>query len=277
MDWPKVKTLLILLFAAINLILLGNIYSLEWQKFRVDSQVIEGAIAVLENNGVSIDQELINPQREVMEEADLRFTGEEKQNAALRLLDTQADQLEMVPGEDVSAAVYRTAQGTLTLWDDCSVEFVSAQGWAGEDFQQAARLVGDRLSGTDLGMEWMPMEHTEEGETRFSLQQTWQDIPIEGCELEVTVSADGTVQATGRWICGQMVPTETGSITDSVSSLLLYPVYRTSSGSITIETVEPVYVPQISVTGSSLQPCYHIEDDRGGEMWIQAFTGEQIQ
>lgn len=127
MDWPRIKTILILLFAVINLVLWGNIQWMEYEKFTVDDQTLRATVQVLQNNGVEIQQQLISPKRQVMQSGTVRFTGPYKEQAAKRLLGEDAI---LVPEEEAATATYHSSQGVLSLKDSYEVSYTSPRGAA---------------------------------------------------------------------------------------------------------------------------------------------------
>lgn len=271
MDWPRLKTVLIVLFLVINIGLLANIHYTEYTKNVVPHGDIAHVAALLENNGVQVAEEIVPKQRDVLRGYTLTAVVEEKRRAAQALL---GQQVELLLNEDNTVAQYQSGEAQLWLWDDFRLQFENPS-FAGACTRKEAERIAEKLTAEGYGMVPLPQWDNEE-DGQYCFRQTLDGIPVEDTMLAVTLTQEGA-RAEGVWLMGRPQKNGEEQVTDGVTALAMYPILQPEGQGRTIQSVQLIYRISAETAGNRVIPVYRVTDDTGWTLDWEPMGGRQIK
>lgn len=271
MDWPKLKTVLIVLFLVINIGLLGNIHYTEYAKNVVPSADIAHVITALQTNGVTVDEDTVPDRRDVLRAYNLTAVVEEKRRAAEALLGIDA---EMVLNEDSTVAQYQKDGAQLWLWDDFRLQW-DDPAFEEEPSRKTAQRIAEKLTAEGYGM--IPLEAWDnEEDGQYCFRQTLDGIPVEDTMLVVTLT-EGSARAEGVWLMGRPQRSGEDQVADGITALMMYPILQTQPQGRTITDVQLIYRISTETAGSRIIPAYRVMDDLQQTVDWDPLAGREIQ
>lgn len=271
MDWPRLKTVLIVLFLVINIGLLANIHYTEYTKNVVPNADIDHVVTLLANNGVYVDEHTVPDRRDVLRGYTLTAVVEEKRRAAEALLGPEA---EMLLSEDSTVAQYQKDDAQLWLWDDFRLLWEDSV-FSGNVSRKQAQEIAEKLTAEGYGITSLPQWDNEE-EGQYCFRQTLDGIPVEDTMLAVTLTEDGA-RAEGVWLMGRPQRNGEEQVTDGVTALTMYPILQQNIEGRTIESVQLIYRISSETAGNRIIPVYRVTDDAGQVLDWDPMGGRQIK
>lgn len=271
MDWPRLKTVLIVLFLVINIGLLANIHYTEYTKNVVPGTDIAHVITALQNNGVTVEEDTVPDQRDVLRAYTLNAIVEEKRRAAEALLGSDA---QLVLNEDSTVAQYEKDGAQLWLWDDFRLQWENP-GFSGETGRKAAQEIAEKLTAEGYGI--IPLEERDnEEEGQYCFRQTLDDIPMVDTLLVVTLQPNNA-QAEGVWLMGRPQRNGEDQVSDGITALMMYPVLYDQPQGRTITNVQLLYRISAETAGSRIIPVYRVTDDRQKTVDWDPLAGREVK
>lgn len=271
MDWPRLKTVLIVLFLVINIGLLANIHYTEYSKNKVSDADIQNVISALQNSGVTVDEDTVPDRRDVLCAYTLNAMVEEKRRAAEALLGTDA---ELVLNEDSSVAQYEKDGAQLWLWDDFRLQWEAPEFSGGTD-RKTAQQIAEKLTAEGYGIIPLP-EWDNEEEGQYCFRQTLDGIPVDDTMLVVTLQ-QGSARAEGIWLMGRPQRSDEEQVSDGITALMMYPILSAQPEGRTIVSVQRIYRISTETAGSRVIPVYRVTDDQQQTVDWDPLGGRQIQ
>lgn len=275
MDWPRIKSVLIVLFLIINIVLICAIFYNEHEKSLVKEENVADAVAVLQKNGVTMEDNLISRQKDVWCSYEIELGMEEKNNIAQDLL--QGELQEQTSADNITTT-YQGEQGALSINEKNQVNFSGS--WGGEasteqEQEKLAQQFAEKLTSKGCSIKLQEKEYNN-GEGTFTFVQILEGVPVSNAVLQVKVTADGVQRAEGTWLMGKLETLEEKRRTDSLSALLLYPVYSGEQKAERITGLEKAYCITVDTAGARVVPAYEMTDSAEKIWLVDAFYGTQL-
>lgn len=257
MEWPKLKNIIILILALVNLFLLAMLGFQERGAVQDQEQAIADTISVLERNGIKMNVSNIPAELELT-----TMTIE-------RDLESEAILAQALLGECESRDLgsgryaYQSARGTAEFRSNgnFSIAFREGQRWREEDLSGVlAAMEEGGFAGTviskDIGQ--FPMTLT--------LCQKWQDVLVYSCQAVLTVEDGYLISIVGQRLMG--TPQSENDKTEMISvptALLKILNEINSMGDICneITSMTPGYVLTASADVGRMIPVWYVTTDTG--------------
>lgn len=208
MEWKKVRTWLILLVLAADLVLAGNIGWQLYQMRRSELRAVQDALTLAEQAGILLREEQLRQLPRQPEAYQVTRDGELEGLAAQALLDAaQASE----PGGGV--AIYQSEKGQLSFRRGGAVELFMV--WTEENLTpEGCRALLEQAG--------FPMEQAalSEGKGSITLTQQYLGAYLYNCRLQCT-RQEGQLQVRGRWLMSGERGAETEHETLSRAQLVL--------------------------------------------------------
>jgi len=273
MEWPRVKTILIILLLAVNTFLFGAYATANLRASRNQDQVRQEVCTVLEGLGYELNPEMLPADAELYYPARIARNTKYERN-------TIAAALEQVKTENsIGMNRYVGKKGELTLksggYIDATFDLGDDEAVEGNEIKLVeSKLKGIRVSTMDMSGEESDGEYTVSGICSIS------GLPIFNCRIACSL-ADGKMTVIGRIPMGEISFLQNIK-PYAVSGLMLnFAEYLQSIGVETgvIESISPGYAissPTEFESGiTELVPVWRIS--MNGEVWyINALVGEVV-
>ena len=247
MDWYRIKTILIILFVAINIFLAVLLLRENMATRRMEEEHIAAANAVLAKNGITIKAE-IPRVRGRMATLTVENPLAEKEAFAEMLLG----------GKPVSADNTYYRNGNSVEITEAGFHFVgkTKPKMPGKN---AVRTVKDMLTRMGFSMDYA--EGRQEGQAVY-FSAAYEGKPIYGCNLVVIPGEDGQAEMQGTWHFVQEVKNEKNKIISAADALMSFLQEKTAAQDV-ITCVDYGY--GILVEGgyrtADAVPVWHITSD----------------
>ena len=253
MEWNKAKNLIILMLAAVNLFLLGNLLYLVYKNSASARSTVTELTAYLADCGIALDADLVpreNPGRKVLVVE--RDESQEAAAAAALLGASEAPQN--------AAGIYTTADG------EADIRF---GGYLSVRFS-APVLRKTLLERLERG--GIALRQTDPEDDADELQLAFGELPLFNCRL-LPEGGDSISGLTGRICVGRVLQTDSDPERDA-AGLLVSVSRRLLSADVTeIREIETGWLAgSISNVGLRLTPAYRLVTD-AGDFYINAVDG----
>lgn len=179
MNWKRIKNILIILFAIINLFVIFTLYQSEQKKITVSTKTIEEMVSVLKKNSIDIDKELIPEKTTIIKAVVLKNAISSEEEFKKAVLNN---------GETPSNG------RTVSIIGD---EFTITDLYKPTNIEQAEKWLGSM--GIDLS--FAKGQKTESG---YRFTQSFDGYPIFSSFIDVKVTNEGTT-VLGSWAVPQKV------------------------------------------------------------------------
>lgn len=191
MEWSKIKNIVIMLLAVVNLLLLGQVVYREAESANLRRQAREEAAALLAESGIQVDLDALPDDRELGPMRCERDSGKEASLAAALLG-------EAALGEDGG---YAGAKGRVWFYSsgDFTVELEEGAYPLGN--KTAADLSAQVMGKLDFQGEVLSVEEAG-GTVTVRMRQTWEGVPIFTCEAALTFENGSLRAIRGRRLPG---------------------------------------------------------------------------
>ncbi len=199
MNWPRVKTILILALLVVNLFLGYNIWVQNRAATELPKEMAKTAAQLLADRGLLIDADSIPLVRPSLPA--LRYTVDTPSitSLALEILEDSSDSV--INTDENGETIIASSEGSIRLWGQNAVEYTAAQNPRTAAEPGDARRIAERLL-LRLGMtaDDFRIAEIREEETQTVLQVSRLLLGYEVFDhgLTVTVSGDRVVRLTGR-------------------------------------------------------------------------------
>lgn len=248
MEWGKVKTVLIVVLLAVNVILGGNLFLQVRQRQQAEEGALLAALAMAESRGVTIlSSEALQLPVSLPEYSSVRMPSLEQDFSAALLGAVQAQEA----GGGVT--FYTSVSGSVSFRRGGALEIVLPGDWR-ESTDQLLSLLEE--AGLDLSH---AIRGTRDGV--LTLRQTVEDY-ISDNVLQCSLTAEQAV-ITGRWLLGQSSWQESDDGCSRAEAVLAIAEMGQQAGGCVVKTITPCYVAQnISSGETRLVPVWQVETDQ---------------
>ena len=274
MEWSKIKTIILIILAGTNLLLLGFVVRQDIQNRTAQQQTRQEAVAFLEKNGVLAEESVI-PQSMTLQPLRVERDRESEPKLAQALLNGPVEE------RGLGGEVYRyhNQWGYIQFHGDGAFqgEFVAGafplNGKAVQEYSlemlEKLNFQGEILSVTGDG--------TDSAETKVVLRQLWNGAPLFDRQVTLTYRGGDLVSMTGgRRLTGTPQADETRQCMGVPSALVRFYHGLTSMGDVCsrIDRITQGYVGSNYSPGpSSLSPVWQVVTDTGSYL-LDVVTGE---
>ena len=259
MEWSRIKTIILLILAVTNALLLGFLTRWELQHQSAQAEALQNAVAFLRENGVSVEDGL------VPEEMDLRAQtvawDRERERAAAGVL-LGGEVREQAWSDEIYR--YYTEAGSLQFHRDGTFqgEFLTGAFPVAQEALEARCLEVLRI----LDFEGEPVssfQTADGGETVLAFRQLWDGVPVFNHQAALTIRAGSLVRLEGRRLTG--APREDASRSPISVPTALFRFYHgvVSLGDACsrIDRITPGYVTAAGTGPASMTPVWQIATD----------------
>lgn len=259
MDGRRLKTIVILILAAVNLFFLGIIISERLQSRGMESREKEEMASVLRNSGIELSQDSI-PDGKALERCNIVRDGSQEKNFAIALIgDTEPEE------QGGGIVFYESELGWARFRAGGDLEAVIYDKSGLPALTDAIDYVASLLSGLDMKI------------SDGVLQSSWNGTEVFNCTLTAKVSDDG-IHIEGKRLSGTPGGTGETSEVSSYTALMVF-LRRTISDGTVVNKVYEVsqgYVSLYSASAGTLEPVWQIETD-GGTVYVSAMDGRVVE
>lgn len=274
MEWSKIKTIILIILAGTNLLLLSFVLRQDMQARSAQRQARQEAVSFLENNGVSVEETII-PQEMSLQAQLVERDRESEPELAKALLGSQVEERSL--GGEVYR--YHNQQGYIQFHADGAFqgEFVDGAFPLGsESPQDYAVEIMKRLN---FQGEILKVSGGEESdaETTVVLRQIWDGIPLFDRQVTLLYRGGNLVAMTGgRRLTGTPQVDENRQSMEVPTALIRFYHGLTAMGDVCsrIDSITQGYVGSNYSPGpSSLVPVWQVVTDTGTYL-LDTITGE---
>lgn len=274
MEWSKIKTIILIILAGTNLLLLSFVMRQDMQARSAQQQARQEAVSFLEKNGVSVEESIV-PQKMTLQSQQVERDRESEPELAQAFLGGQVEERSL--GGEVYR--YHNQQGYIQFHGDGAFqgEFVEGafplKNTTPQDYSveimRKLNFQGEILEVTG-GSE-------SDGETRVTLRQIWDGIPLFDRQVTLTYRGDNLVSMTGgRRLTGTPQEDESRQPMEVPTALIRFYHGLTAMGDVCsrINSITQGYVGgSFSPGPSTLTPVWQIVTDTGTYL-LDTITGE---
>lgn len=259
MNWPRVKTILIFLFLAVDIILLASIIFPQISISKIPVETINNTAEVLSSRGIEISSEIIPAKRQSLGTVELYSLWPDKNVLAKKLL-------EETPSYDGHA--FKTDSETITF-SESEFHYISLD---------LEKTLPHQLLGLGIDLR----KHLyEQGDSTYRIWQTINDKKFFESEV-YAVSDDSSVTLSGYWIFSDrengVIINTPDTLTDVTGVLINFINNPLREDKVKITSVETGYSSGTAYRDTehklvSLVPAYKISTDNGAYYMYDALSG----
>lgn len=275
MDWPRMKTKLIILFLALNLFLAGSLIVSEQNKTVLSEQLLSDTQQILQTHGTTLrDGLLTGLHKEKIRGYFVEVSTQIGRSAADRLLGSDA-QVQSTDG----AQQFTLGANTLTVSGANELSFSGSWKPSGLFAARGADAValqfGQKLGANGLKTELVGQTALDGGQTQVTIRQTLEGYPLSSFLLTVTVQDGAVTQAQGQWVIEKITAYENLRLCDPLDALLKT-ASALSRDQLTVEDITLCYYFTRAGRYNLLYPVWEIKTDQD-TAYFNAFSGELMQ
>ncbi len=278
MDWEKIKTILIILFLAINISLVGRIFHTNYIKTQISPQVVEDAVQILKKNNVEIDKNIINTKMEYFNAFQIKAFEHTNSENLKKLV---GEDVKVVQNKDKRSTSFEGAEGVLTLTDVLSLSFektVKDKKVDITDKQKIKKIATDLV--TLIAQNECDIMLSDQiydgGVSRLIFKQVIEGVTIENTQLAITFWENGTIKGEGKWVVGEVEAQGMEQLISPLNALLMFTMLEEQKEKKTILSIEPLYIISSDTMDNTIIPVYKIQDSLSKSTYINAFTGTEV-
>lgn len=269
MNWGRVKTILIIMFLTIDIVLLGLFFYINNDINYIKKDTVKETINVLKKHNIIISEEIIPKQRvekKIINYENVIYTP---QKAAQRFLGENFETI----SENESGIIYKKGSMFLTLSDGKMLLENRRNKNIAQNFDEVKKQVLNDLETFGYKKNEIGFEKavTKEGICHITAYQTFDDKKIYGTQLIITADKDGILTLEGK--CFSFTDKEnTKEKLKDVTTVLVDMIYEPSFKGIEINKIEVIYYinPEyIDASNVLAYPVYVIKDTDGREFILE--------
>ena len=270
MEWPKLKNIIILMLAAVNVMLLVLVLSRQMESRRYSENARDDAVAILWETGrIQVARELLPDEMDLPVLTVARDTALEERQAQglLGQLEEDTRQPSHYEGERGSAQFY--ANGGFAASFHAGA--LPLEGREPEEF--AVDFLRDAGIEAQVVLSWRQGD-----ETCVQLRQLWEGVPVFDCGMTL-IFRGGELRAvqedTSRRLVGEPRAGAEQRTYTVATMLMRFMEYIMSNHRVCgeIYAFTPGYVLEGQTEPMRMLPAWYVETDQGGYYW-NAVTGE---
>ena len=273
MEWAKIKNIIILILALLNLFLLALVAVREGRNVRYQDEARTGVLAALEKNGITFLPEEIPADSELSPLSVTRSRS--KEPAMAQAILGQAEREDAGGGVRV---VYTGAGGSAAFSSDGRFTFeLEPLGFA-LDEDRLEQDSAERLE--QLGLQAVLAQTRTDGRDASLLYlQTWEGVPLFSCRITLTYHEGDLLRIEGERLDGTAIPAA-GEPLDTPTILLRFLAGMNKAGYICsrIDAMTAGYLSRVSAARPvvQLEPVWRIITDTG-VYYVDCLTGDLLQ
>lgn len=269
MEWHRVKNSIIVILLLINGFLLVLVGTRRSEALRYEQSALEGAILVLEENGISLSEDMI--------------AGRTGQNPGTmeRSIALEGQAASALLGEHVESAnrggglyIYTTDAGQVSFRSggDLSTVLADDPRWYADDPERHAAGLA-----AGLGVELRPVStRLSEGSGQVVYQQVVDGVPLFSCRITFTYEDRRLTELSGTVFAVEEPAVESGKVLTLPTVLMQVLDEVLTSGTVcsAILAVEPGWLPEQSFNDTvRLIPVWYISTNTA-DYYVDGVTGE---
>lgn len=255
MDWKRVKSILIVLLAAANLVLGFSVLSQYRARDRQQRQALQSALAVAGPQS-GLEEQHLADLPELLTSFQLQRDSAAESAFAQGLLGSVGFESDAAGGGIVR---YSSSLGHGAVFNGGDMEFFIAGDWQDARADPAAALTR-LLQGAGVEISAGAVTATAAGAT---CQQLWRGLSLEGYRLSCAFSEDSAYIA-GRWLLGE--PQEAGEIAPMPELVLWLGSQLERLEAPPIDRLSAGYQVSVAGVGSYISPIWIVE--AGGQRLV---------
>jgi len=259
--WSKVKNIIIVILAALNLCLLALIVSRQMQSRRYAGETLIRTIEVLENNGLAVETAGLPSEDQLPSMSVSR--NDEKEKAAAEFLLGQ----EVISSYSGGMSIHSSVKGNLSFYGG-SMAGSFAIPWS--EFDSFRAHAESLLQGMEIDV-WK-LESV--GETVTAVPAL-NGVPVFNARIEFTYEGDLLKRIEGRFP-GSVTPEKEQEVPITIPTALISLLeYVMESGTVcrSVRNVTPGYfIASTGADSARITQCWHVETDTV-PFYIDAATG----
>lgn len=264
MRWSKIKNMILLLLAMVNLFLLGIVGSRLWHTERGDWELRTRMLTVLERNNIAfLPEEIPGDMPLTARQVTLHRMDQEQ---AAGLVGTVTE----TTVSDEGALTCKGTQGSVTFYPDGALDARFQPGACPVEDGRLAEAGAALLS--ELGLEVREVNRERESVTYLQL---WEGSPIPQVTLTLTCQDGALDRLTGRAIVGTETPLTVSDGYLSASTALARFLGDLQKQVYVCSQITKLY-PGYAVSGAGvvkLTPTWYLETDTAWRCAIDGVTG----
>ena len=272
MEWSRIKTIVLIILAVTNICLLGFLLQRELQKQSAQQEARQNAVSFLQENGISLDEEVLPQEMELLPQT-VEWDREQERSAA-----------EVVLGGEVqeqawSDEIYRyyNERGSIQFHRDGTFQCEFVEGAFPLEDQDPADLGTGLLSLLGIQGEVQSVQ-VDSGDTDSTLvvyQQLWNEVPIFNHLITLTFRSDCLTGVDGRRLTGDPSPDSSRQPISIPTAVFQFYHGMAELGDVCsrIERITPGYVTSTGSGPSTLTPVWQIATDTRNYR-LDTVTGE---
>lgn len=274
MEWSKIKTIILIILAGTNLLLLSFVLRQDLQKRIVQLQARQEAVAFLEKNGVTVEENII-PKEDTLQPQQVERDRESEPKLAQALLGGQVE--ERLLGGEVYR--YHNQRGYIQFHADGTFQGEFVSGAFPLDGADPRSYSVEILKKLNFQGEILEVTGEEDGaaETTVLLRQIWNGSPLFDRQVTLTYRGGDLVSMSGgRRLMGTPQPDESRQTLEVPTALIRFYHGLTAMGDVCsrIDSITQGYVASNYSPGStSLVPVWQVATDTGTYL-LDMLTGE---
>lgn len=274
MEWSKIKTIILIILAGTNLLLLSFVLRQDLQERSVQRQARQEAVAFLEKNGVTVEENII-PKEDPLQPQQVERDRESEPELAQALLGGQVE--ERLLGGEVYR--YHNQQGYIQFHADGTFQGEFVSGAFPLDGADPRNYSVEILKKLNFQGEILEVTGEEDGaaETTVLLRQSWNGNPLFDRQVTLTYRGGDLVSMSGgRRLMGTPQPDESRQTLEVPTALIRFYHGLTAMGDVCsrIDSITQGYVASNYSPGStSLVPVWQVATDTGTYL-LDMLTGE---
>lgn len=274
MEWSKIKNIILIILAGTNLLLLGFVLRQDMQLWSAQNQARQDAVAFLEKNGVSVQEDLIDGITQLGAQQVERDRESEPQ-LAQALLGGQVDE------SNLGGEVYRyyNQKGYIQFHGDGTFQGEFVDGAFPLKSQSPGEHALEVMQKLNFQGEMLQVTGEEDGaaEVKVVLRQIWNDCPLFDRQVTLVYRGGNLVSMTGgRRLTGPPQVDERRQPMEAPTCLIRFYHGLTAMGDVCsrIDSITQGYVGGSYTLGTtSLVPVWQIVTDTGTYL-LDTLTGE---
>lgn len=197
MNWGRVKTVLIILFLATDIFLLGIYMTSKYSSSTISDEVIEDTVAALANNDITINPDIIPKKTQSAAYAEAENIISDYETFAKNLLGDNIQKIDYG---------YESPLGKITFYGDrfnyttTTYLFVSANTETVFDTAAAQDIVTTNLKRLGFDLSSATVSQKEEDNSYvITIENSVNSLPVFNSQVVATISKSGECSLSGIW------------------------------------------------------------------------------
>lgn len=269
MNWGRAKTILIILFLAIDIFLLCMLAIVDNDAGYIEKKTVDETVSVLNSHDIKISKETIPLKRTEKKIVSLENVISEPQKAAQRFLGENYEAMQ----SEHSEFFYKSGDTSLYITGNGVCVEVARDKDVAQSYEDVKNGLWRDLKKFGYREENIGFKdaYVKDGVCYIAAYQTFEDVKIGGTEMIIEADKSGILKLEGR--CFSVTGAEnTGENMVDVTSALINMIYRPEYFGMTVKDIEIMYyIDSEYIDGSafSASPVYVVRDTKNREYILE--------